>query len=392
MKKKKNVFISLFLIVSVSFIILSGCRDKTLNNIRQEYSTLEKVSIEFSLYEIPFLSGISYQDEFFHTDFSLVIRNLIDNEITHEVSNLPDSPVIKALNDHYFAAFFMGFHGTSFNDEGLWFHLINSDERTQKLPSTIKIYNKNLEIINEFYVTDLSLISSIRTIGVRFSIIYDSDDLHILYLHQNSIYIYNVLTNKTEKIFQAENGLRIDDFLFVDDKIISFIGRKSQTEYMYFGLIDLKTFEVNYHQTEFPRAFMSIHGNHILIAEDWNEQRNYLNQVITLDLETLQYKRIQVGIGESLYGNVNIIGDQYVLTATHEYIRVYCMKNGQQLLNRSIFIDSELLNKMYILPPNFITIKEDSVYAVVFDLLDLSLDKPRIASNRILHTEIIIID
>jgi len=378
----------------LSLTFLSGCAVQQ-SNVRQDVQKMDDIIEEFSLDIIPFLSEISYQtphsDLFVYNHHSLVIRNLINNQTISKISHLPDHPAIFDF-ENYYVVYFQGFRSTSTNDSGFWFHVVNTDNRVQTPPSSVVILNTALEIIYEREITDFDFVMS-TWLGNSFSVRLNKGNIYIYYTIGNSIRLYDVSTNESSIILDLNCDLRIDRFSLIDYEQIAFVGTRRNSNYVYFGTINLNSKKINDFYVKFSRPYITVYENYMLIKEDWGQRSSLQNQIVAFNFTTNDFSIINVGYEESLPVNSTVINNTYILTATSNVIRVYCIMTGEKVLDRSIKIEVESVYYSTLVPdPQFTTIIPGSVYAVVFDIIDPSSDVHGSLISRTLHTEFIIVD
>jgi len=392
--------ITLLLGIPVLLLALVSCDgNQSIVGIRQEAQTMDEMIVEFSLETIPVIRR--YTDgpgEERRTGMTLT--DLLTNEILETLNfgaalNTPNIDLYE-LRLGYYGIYSPGFGGTSFAEDGrMTFGIGDGDEWVDIPPATFKIFNINSKNFQESDVTDLQLILARYQSDFPLPVIYDDENFFMYYFIGNRIYTYNPLIHETSLVFEAEDDLRFNRIVLVDDERIAFLGQKIGSSYDYYGVINLANDEIIYDYANFPESGLSVYGNHLLLSGSWNEGVENTNEVIVFNLTTFESTLVQIDGSADLHETVGVIADRFVLVTTLDRIKAYDIATNQLVLDREPLIelrrDAEFFTRIF----RFITVEEGLLYGIVFEIENPSLfnyEGFATSGKCFLHTEFIVIE
>lgn len=362
----------LYSVVVVSILLLfNSCDDQgELVEISQEkfriVENIQDLSNNSYLKKLPYIT-INVENN------SIILINLLDNEALAEFFVEADVRIfdIQQFPSGHYAVLTMAgmeMHGT----EGF------SWGGEMELTLMLLFLDEELNLVQEFEITDEQLMMGLFVTTLT----YSDDRLKIYYAYNSSIYFYDASSQETTLITELDEGLfplnlrltSMNQLVFLADNL------ESSTD-IYYGVIDLETKNTQYFSTDLPVSDMVVQGSYLLLTENPPpafQGENPRSEVIVFNLITGDQRIIQLEGYESM--NAVVVDDHYILTGSHEKIRLYELTTNDILLDieptvEMIRIDSkintegELVEGIYPVIHTFLAV-DDGLYAIVFDIGD----------------------
>lgn len=355
-------------------VALAGCSNEVLEN---EISTHLQMSdetqeIEVTLSEISHLVLSENKDTLFLVD---VLTNEIVNEFWVEGDHLIVST--QTFPGGYYGAFIMDGMEIVRDDEG--FLVSWGSSSTDNLSLSLWLFDADLHVGDRFEITDESLFFE----WSRSTVLW-IDGAPLIYYHDSmlgeGLYVYHATTNSRELVMEMENGFLINQLQPTSmPDLLAFYGSRLGDEiHTYYGVINLETQHMKYAQTDLPVSGMVVQGNYLLLTENPPPSVQggvSRGEVVLFNLTTGEDRIIQLDPHESR--GAMVIGDRYVLTGSHEWIRLYDIETNSVRLEHPpsvemIRIKSEInasgehVEGTYPHIHTFLAI-EAGLYAVIFD-------------------------
>jgi len=256
------------------------------------------------------------------------------------------------------------------------------------------LFDSELNILEETRITDERLAQT----WSRIAKLQDGDV--IMYYFDTGweagLYSYNLTTHETTLL-----DIGLDEDIWISRLVLTetpnqlaFIGSRINDEnHIYLGTINLENNSIQHTHTAFQYNEVIISGNFFILTESFMPVfmgGTPQGEMMLINMTTHEQYLLQVGTDESLRGMV--VANRYLLTGTHEQIRLYDIATNEIVLERqpaaemlplvesSIGPNGENIDGVYPHIREFLRLRQD-VYAVVFDIGDGTL-----------HTEFIVIE
>ena len=209
------------------------------------------------------------------------------------------------------------------------------------------------------------------------AISYEQDRLKIYYPVGNHIYSYDVNSHEVNLIREIDEMFFLTNLEIVSHRQLAFLSENLDcTEQKYFGVVNLESGEAQSQQLDFPVSKMIIQGSYLLLTENtppafWGGILR--GEVIVFNFITGESYIIKLEGYES--ANAIVIDNRYILTGTHELIRLYDIQTNELILERQpsiemIHIESTVSEEGIYPHIHTFLLVSPGLYAIVFDTGD----------------------
>jgi len=309
----------------------------------------------------------------------LILIDALTNEVLAEFvpeKNLVFLDVQQLANDIF------GFSSVPYLEAGDGFYRIETDDgiftiladgTLVEFQSYFFLLDQSFNLVREFRLTDENATTLSNYVT------WNDDQLKIYYSLENRIYVYNVNQSETVFMTEIEDSFRLQRIELINENQVAFLASHwDNTNYTYYGVIDLDTGETRYSNTDFPVREMVVNGEYLLLTENIppqigvpQDELSSRGEVILFNSRTGEDSVFQLERLESRLATV--IGNRYVLTGSHEHIRLYSIETNEIVLERQpekemILIESfdEDIEGIHPHIYTFLSLG-DGIYAVVFN-------------------------